>query len=222
MANSINISTKEGLEALKIKLEEMGMTIVDADDHKIVPHEAFNFREYLTDEEMKNIAERVFERELLECFEEFKKNTYNFQDFFSFQTLYHKIVDQYISKMNYDREDFIPHFNKLIEKGKQAIIDSDGDITYSPLVNAINRKLEDIAKESIENDREQIKSLVRERVLKVCDEVLPLQIIARTVYELNLPNDSRERVLSVLTTEYLNHKESKIVEERGDINGSER
>ena len=194
----------------------------DANGHKIIPPSApFNFREYLTDEEMKKIAERVFERELLECFDEFKKNTYNFHDFFSFQTLYNKITDRYISKMNYVKESFIPEFNLLIEKGKQAIIDSDGDITYSPLVNAINRKLEDIAKESIENDREQIKSLVRERVLKVCDEVLPLQIIARTVYELNLPNDSRERVLSVLTTEYLNHKESKIDVESEDNNGSE-
>ena len=193
----------------------------DANGHKIIPPEAFDFREYLTDEEMKKIAERVFERELLGYFDEFKKNTYNFQDFFSFQTLYRKIIDQYISKMNFVKESFIPEFNLLIEKGKQEIIDADGDITYSPLVNAINRKLEDIAKESIENDREQIKSLVRERVLKLCDEVLPLQIISRTVYELNLPKESRDRVLSVLTTEYLNNKEFKIGVESEDNNGSE-
>lgn len=193
----------------------------DANGHKIIPTQAFDFREYLTDEEMKKIAERVFERELLGYFDEFKKNVYNFHDFFSFQTLYRKIIDQYISKMNFVKESFIPEFNLLIEKGKQAIIDADGDINYSPLVSAINRKLEDVAKESIENDREQIKSLVRERVVKVCDEVLPLQIIARTVYELNLPKESRERVLSVLTTEYLNHKESKIDVESENANGSE-
>ena len=176
---------------------------------------------YLTDDDKKKIAERVFEAEIRKTIEEAKQNDYQYSSLFSFNTIYLQIIKEYISKMNLVSTSFIPEFNKMIEKGKKSIIDSDGDINYSPMVTAINNKLSEIARESIENDREQIKSLVRERVLKVCDDVLPLQIISKTVWEMDLPKESRERILSVLTVEYLNHKESAINKESGDIDGSE-
>ena len=69
-------------------------------------------------------------------------------------------------------------------------------------------KLKSIAIESIENDKDEIKSLIRERILKVCDDVLPLQIISKTVWEMDIPKESRERILSCLTVEYLNYKEN--------------
>lgn len=163
---------------------------------------------YLTDDEKKKIAERVFEDEVRKSIEEFKRSAYNYSSFFSFNTLYRKIVEEYISKMNYVREDFIPEFNKMIESGKKVIIDSDGDIEYSPLVTAINDKLASIARETIDKDRNQIVSLVHDRLMKVCNEVLPLQIISKTVWDMNLPKESRERILSCLTTEYLNFKEN--------------
>lgn len=168
----------------------------------------FGMMEYLTEDERKKIAERVFEAQVLKTIEENKRSSYNYTDFFSFHTFYRKIIEQYISKMNYVKEDFIPEFNKLIERSKQVIRDSDGDLEYSPLLTAINDKLRSIAIESIENDKDEIKTLIHERILKVCDDVLPLQIISKTVWEMNIPKESRERILACLTTEYLNYKEN--------------
>lgn len=164
--------------------------------------------EYLTPEEKKKIAERIFEEEVKKSIEETKRSSYNYHDFFSFNTLYRQIIKEYISKMNLINESFIPEFNEMIERGKKAIIDSEGDITYSPMVTAINDKLSSIAKESIENDKDEIKTLIHDRILTICNDVLPLQIISKTVWEMQLPEESRKRILSCLTTEYLNFNEN--------------
>ena len=72
--------------------------------------EIFN---YLSEDEKKRIAERIFEDELRKSFQSKYENT--FKDIWhDFPTVYARVLDKYISDMKLIHEDFAPLFQLMV------------------------------------------------------------------------------------------------------------
>ena len=138
--------------------------------------------EILTPEERKKIAERVYEEELRKGFQEdiAKRNPDIFHDF---PTVYNRVLNKYINEMKLSHEDFIPAINKLIEKELNAFISEDD---MNTIVHHIRWKLQVLGEEVIQENNDELKLIIHEKVFKCCNEVALIAFLSDIVRGLNL------------------------------------
>ena len=137
---------------------------------------------YLSDDDRKRIAERVYEEECRRIFnEEMAKRD---QALFHNQSLvYTRILDKYISEMDLVHEDFIPAFKDMITNYSKELLAEDSDVT---LRYAISAKLTAICNEVFEENHDELKEITKEKVFKCCNEKLLIAFISDIVRSLNL------------------------------------
>ena len=142
---------------------------------------------YLTDEEKKKIAERVYEEELRKAFQK----DYESRDpiiFTSRSTVYYRLLDRYIDKMDLEKIDFIPYFKetlisdlKSFTEGLQPDCDRD-----NPFINTIRYKLNRLAEEVVEENRDELKPIIQDKVFRCCNETLLIAFLSDIVRKMNL------------------------------------
>ena len=142
---------------------------------------------YLTEEDKKRIAEKVFEEEMRKEIVSFvnEKSPVIFNDK---STIYTRLLDQYIKELDLYHEDFIEPFKaQLKEEIKKVIEDpsikEDGSVI---LKTVISWEINDIGREVIKESKEELKPIIREKVFKCCNETLLIAFLSDIVREMNL------------------------------------
>ena len=138
---------------------------------------------YLSDEEKKKIAERVYEEELRRLFQEdvAKRIPDIFHDL---PTVYHRVLNQYIQEMQLSHEEFIPAMNKLIEKELNAFISEDDDM--NTIAHHIRWRLQILSEEVIQENKDELKPIIRDKVFRCCNETLLIAFLSDIVRKMNL------------------------------------
>lgn len=154
---------------------------------------------YLTEEDKKSIAERVFEEEIRKTIKEDldKRDLSIFNDK---TTIYGRIISQYINEMDLYHEDFIECFKKRISDETKILLSTDmteidiKDTTATILDNLIKWKIQDIGKSVIEESKEELKPIIREKVFKCCNETLLIAFLSDIVRSMNL-NETVKKII---------------------------
>ena len=142
----------------------------------------FNF---LTPEEKKIIAERVYEEELRKQFQaDFEKR--NPMIFHDQSILYCRILDKYISDMNLKHDDFIEPFKMTLQTELQNFISEKYADVDSGLYGHFRWKLQQLAEEVIIENTEELKPIIREKVFKCCNETLLIAFLSDIVRKMDL------------------------------------
>lgn len=146
---------------------------------------------YLTEEEKKKIAERVFEDELRNYFKEdvAKRSQEIFHDF---PTVYHRVLDQYIREMNLIHDDFAPAFKPLIEKEVADILSGKDD--DNAVAHHIRWKFQVLAEEIINEDKSDLKEIIRDKVFRCCNETLLIAFLSDIVRGMNIDKAVKQLV----------------------------
>ena len=150
---------------------------------------------YLTDEEKKTIAQRVFEEEIRKSIQEdFAKRDPSIFD--HIPTLYDRLLSKYINEMNLYNESFIPIFRKRVIDEIEYIIKRDKDDTSNrvTLDSIIDYKLREIGEEVISESKDDLKPIIREKVFKCCNETLLISFISKIIKEMNI-NKAIEKIM---------------------------
>ena len=144
---------------------------------------SFEIFNYLTDDDKKRIAERVFEEELRKHFREDieKRNQEIFHDF---PTVYHRVLDQYIREMNLTHDNFAPAFKPLIEKEVNDILSGKDD--DNSVAHHIRWRFQVLAEEIISEDKSELKEIIRDKVFRCCNETLLIAFLSDIVRGMNL------------------------------------
>ena len=141
---------------------------------------------YLTDEDKKRIAEKVYEEEIRkEIRGDIKK-----RDPLIFNdkgTVYSRILEKYIKELDLYKYDFIEPFKVQLKEEIIKIINSDqvkGD-DYT-LRDVIKWKIEELSRQVIEENKEELKPIIKEKVFKCCNETLLIAFLSDIVRSMNL------------------------------------
>lgn len=149
-----------------------------------------NLFDILSNEEKKRIAERVYEEEFRKLFEDDVKLR-NPEIFTSRSMVYERVLTKYIDEMNLVHEDFIPYFKEIIHTRSLELLDENSAFS---VVYPISSKLQKLTKEVIEEDSQELKEIVREKVFKCCNETLLMAFLSDIVRGLNL-NEAVKKIL---------------------------
>lgn len=141
---------------------------------------------YLTEEEKKLIAERVYEEELRKHVKEDidKRDPSIFHDK---SNVYERVLYKYIGELNLYHEDFIECFKKRILDESKMLLSTDKsetnntDTTATILDNLIKWRIEDIGKSVIEESKEELRPIIKEKVFKCCNETLLVAFLSDIV-----------------------------------------
>ena len=146
---------------------------------------------YLTEEEKKRIAERVYEEELRKHVKEDidKRSPSIFHDK---SNVYERVLYKYIEELNLYHEDFIECFKKRILDETKMLLRVDEsetetrDTTATILDNLIKWRIQDIGKSVIEENEEELKPIIKEKVFKCCNETLLVAFLSDIVRGMKL------------------------------------
>ena len=142
---------------------------------------------YLSDEEKHRIAERVYEEELRKCFQK----DYESRDpiiFTNRSTVYYRLLDRYIDKMDLEKTDFIPYFKETLASDLKYFIEdikSDSD-RENLFINTIRYKLNRLAEKVIEENEDDLKPIIRDKVFRCCNETLLIAFLSNIVRKMDL------------------------------------
>ena len=140
--------------------------------------------QYLSDDDKKRIAERVYEEECRRLFEEDLKACS--PEIFTNQPLvYIRVLDRYIEKMQLEHEDFVAVMkDDLTREMREYWEDPNNDCSdFAASVHYAVRGM--INKIIIENNAE-LKEIIREKVFKCCNETLLIAFLSDIVRNMNL------------------------------------
>ena len=150
-----------------------------------------NILDVLTPEEKKKIAERIYEEELRKQFQ--KDYEMRDQDIFHKRsTVYLRVLDQYISEMNLMHEDFIPYFKQLIMTEGSKLVQEDSD---TMLRYAISSKLNKLGEEILDENHDELKEIIKEKVFKCCNETLLVAFLSDIVRHMELDKAVKRIIL---------------------------
>lgn len=142
---------------------------------------------YLTEEDKKRIAERVFEEELRKTvLDDIQKRSNVIFD--GAPTVYSRVLEKYIGEMNLYHHDFIDVFKtKVLEESEHIIRrDKNADNNENTLDTVIGWKIQEIGKEVIEESKEELKPIIKEKVFKCCNETLLVAFLSDIVRGMKL------------------------------------
>jgi len=143
---------------------------------------------YLTEDDKKRIAEKVYEeeirKEIKEDLDKRDPDIFNNQD-----TIYERILQKYINEMDLYKYDFIDIFKKkVLEEAKHIATrdrdDADGNNVF--LEDIIEWRLKAIGEEVIDESKEDLKPIIKEKVFKCCNETLLIAFLSDIVRKMNL------------------------------------
>ena len=141
---------------------------------------------YLTDEEKKRIVERVYEEEVRNYIKEdiSKRSPSIFEDN---TTVYTRILNQYIKDLDLYHYDFIDIFKKRLEEEMDNIINGNStEIGSNSLRTVIEWKIRDIGEEIINESKDELRPIIKEKVFKCCNETLLIAFLSDIVRGMNL------------------------------------
>ena len=149
---------------------------------------------YLTDDERKKIAERVYEEELRKFFAD-DINKRDPSIFHNKSNIYSTVLSKYISEMNLTHDEFIQPLKMQLESELQNFISAKYENLDSDLHTHLNWKIQILAEEVINENRDALKEIVKEKVFRCCNEKLLIAFIANIVRSLHL-NDAIKKFLA--------------------------
>ena len=141
---------------------------------------------YLSEEDKKRIAEKVYEeeirKEILKDINEKSPTIFNDKSF-----VYTRILDQYIEELDLYHSDFIEPFKAQLKEEIEKIIEGksteDDKVTLRTVIEwAIN----DLGRLVIEESKEELKPIIKEKVFKCCNETLLIAFLSDIVRGMNL------------------------------------
>ena len=143
---------------------------------------SIDLMKYLSDDDKKKIAERVYEEE---CRKKFNAEITSLQDtiFTDKYVVFHRILDRYINELDLMNEDFIPYFKEMLMNHSSELLAEDSDVT---LRYAISTKINKIGQEVLDENHDALKDIIREKVFKCCNEKMLIAFIADIVRSLDL------------------------------------
>ena len=141
---------------------------------------------YLSDEDKKRIAEKVYEEELRKEIKEDieKRDPSIFNDAI---TVYGRILEKYIKSMDLYHEEFIEPFKILLKEDIKEIMENAESIEGRiSLKDVIEWKIQELGREVIEENKEELKPIIKEKVFKCCNETLLIAFLSDIVRGMNL------------------------------------
>ena len=144
---------------------------------------------YLTDEDKKRIAERVYEEELRAFFHEDVRSRAP-EIFHGKSAVYDRILEKYISDMNLYHESFVPLFKKDLENEIENLLknidNTDFDSISSMIPMHIRHQIQKLATDVIDENKDTLKPIILEKVIKCCNETLLIAFLSDLVRAMNL------------------------------------
>lgn len=149
--------------------------------------DTFEILNYLSDEEKKKIAERVYEEEVRKSFaRDFESRSPII--FTDRSTVYYRLLDRYIDNMGLEKTDFIPYFKEtLLSEMKSFTQDLSSDPNRdNDFINTIKYRLQRLSEEVIDENKDELKPIIRDKVFKCCNETLLIAFLSDIVRRMNL------------------------------------
>lgn len=148
--------------------------------------DTFEILNYLSDEEKKKIAERVYEEEVRKSFaRDFESRSPII--FTDRSTVYYRLLDRYIDSMGLEKTDFIPYFKEtLLSEMKAFTQDASLDSENNYLAANIRYKLQRLSDIVIDENADELKPIIRDKVFRCCNETLLIAFLSDIVRQMNL------------------------------------
>ena len=150
---------------------------------------------YLSDDDKKRIAERVYEEECRRLFEEDVKSRSPII-FTDRSTVYFRILDRYIEKMELEKTDFIPYMKETLNRElKEFFEDDENDCSAftTTLKYATGRLVDKV----IDENNVELKEIIREKVFKCCNETLLIAFLSNIVRKMDLDKAVKKLIVEM-------------------------
>lgn len=164
---------------------------------------------YLSDDTKKKIAEDVFRAEL----EKSAKEAERFLNTTNTSIIYGKIISEYVDKLK-GTTDRSQYFEKILQREVNEILEKDANVDYESYRNRfayeIRQKVHQMIFEYIDLNKERLFAELDKNLLRLCEEVLPLEIITNTIGRMSIDERDKNEIIRLLSKKYLLTKKSEV------------
>lgn len=151
--------------------------------------------QYLSEDDKKCIAARVYEEECRRLFEADVKS--RSPEIFTNQSMvYIRVLDRYIEKMQLEHEEFISVMKEdLTREMKEYWEDPNNDC--SDFAATVHYAIQGMVNKIINENNAELKEIIREKVFKCCNETLLIAFLSDIVRGMNLDKAVKKLIVEM-------------------------
>ena len=163
----------------------------------------FNIDQYLSQETKQKIAEDLFREELKKDMDAVKESL----DRQSQRQIYAQVIREYIDSMGLVKESYIESFERIFDNEMKELLDRNGDFDdddyHNRFAYEIRAKIHKLIFEYIDANKERLFSELNRNLVRLCEEVLPLEIITNTIGRMPLEEHDKTEIIRLVSKKYL-------------------